>query len=50
MFTEELLQLQGSKIEDRTMLCSVIYLPVSGKVASGKLWMMITPFWVIHVR
>lgn len=37
MFAEELLQLQVSKLEDSTMLCSVIYLPVSGKVASGKL-------------
>lgn len=33
MFAEELLQLQVSKAEESTVLCSGIYLPVSGKFA-----------------
>lgn len=37
VLAEELLHLQVSKIEDSTMLCSMIYLPLSGKVDGGKL-------------
>lgn len=37
MFAEDLPQLKVSKLKDSIMLCSVIYLPVSSKVASGKL-------------